>query len=80
MVPAVAQGWSLEKAEAPFLKVSPGVTGETVPVEGNAVAGEGTQAFGRQEGDKTFKHSSVGWLRLSRPDALPRAKEQHRRV
>lgn len=54
MVPAVAQGRSLEKAVAQFLRVSPGATGENVPVEGKAVAGAGTQAFERQEGDRTF--------------------------
>lgn len=65
---------------AQFLTVSPGATGENVPVEGKAVAGAGTQAFERQEGDRTFKNSSVGWLLLSCADALQRAKEQNRRV
>lgn len=56
------------------------MTGENVPVEGKAVAGAGTQAFERQEQDKTFKNIRVGWLLLSCPDALQKAKEQHRRV
>lgn len=48
----MAQGWSLEKAVAQFLKMSLGVTGENVPVEGKAVAGAGAQVFEDRRGTR----------------------------